>query len=753
MANIGYADAQAALGRVDLNTVPNLPGFGFKRKPISHKKGQTFNYCNGLPIEQKEGVTFERPKLVKLQKPVSVRRVGAHGESTSTEEYKDHAPRTHTELPAWDALDRHVLRFYGHFKEAVVETNLENYRVRHCIILYYLEDDTCQITEKKQDNSGIPQGQLIRRHRFPGPSGGYLGWQDLQVSGNLHIYGRTIRIVDCDPWTRNFCNAEGMDQGQPEQAEIDAFAESMPNKESFAGIPKTAERQYREVMLGGGHVNADMQQFLEWDRKVCRFYAVLDDLSLPVFERRPFQILYFLADDTVEIREQYPLNSGRDNFPIFFRRARLEKGKMDLRGPMADLATKDECVHILDFNVGQMSQLMGYEFYIYDADEFTREYFEAELDNPLGPCQDVRLPERTVARPKTPPYTGYGSWDDSMGSVLQLIPKPPVKDFNKLFYNDGKILRFTSQYAKPKPEDAERLFVFNFHLFDDTLSIHEPPQRNIGIVTGRYLEKAIHLNQMSGKLFVGQDFFPGAIVKVYNREFEILDMDEYTRKYIEGGESGRKYDLTAVLEKLRESMRQQYPLVRDVFRRFDLDHDGVITVGEFKQALEKYGFQLGDEEVFVLMKHFDSRQDGQVSYNEFCDVLLDEDYTTGMMKTKPPLDVAFDEDYAQRARNKTEERVETEKVRASARKLGDVIYKHQHTFTKLFKEFSRMTHEPTVTVKQIVEALAQIGHMFRREEVYRTLLFVMPNADPDKIDYVQFLQAMVTTYHDLCNSR
>ena len=31
------------------------------------------------------------------------------------------------------------------------------------------------------------------------------------------------------------------------------------------------------------------------------------------------------------------------------------------------------------------------------------------------------------ARAKTPPYTGYGSWDDSMGSVTHLIPKLPKK--------------------------------------------------------------------------------------------------------------------------------------------------------------------------------------------------------------------------------------------------------------------------------------------------------------------------------------
>ena len=30
-----------------------------------------------------------------------------------------------------------------------------------------------------------------------------------------------------------------------------------------------------------------LQRFMEWDRKVCRFYAVFDDLKTPQFERRP----------------------------------------------------------------------------------------------------------------------------------------------------------------------------------------------------------------------------------------------------------------------------------------------------------------------------------------------------------------------------------------------------------------------------------------------------------------------------------
>ncbi len=50
-----------------------------------------------------------------------------------------------------------VLRFYGYFKESVVESNIENHRIRKVVLYYYLEDDSMHVAEPRQDNSGIPQ--------------------------------------------------------------------------------------------------------------------------------------------------------------------------------------------------------------------------------------------------------------------------------------------------------------------------------------------------------------------------------------------------------------------------------------------------------------------------------------------------------------------------------------------------------------------------------------------------------------------
>lgn len=740
-----------------LQSLPNLPGFNLPKHKERYDRQVAFDVINGQRIEC-GAMTKEKPKFVQCVRPKEQWNTGTLPDSHTRAAHKHNSMNQYDymEVPAWDALDRHVLRYNGYFKEAVVETNLENYRVRKVVVYYYLEDDTCQITEPRQDNSGLPQGTLIRRHRFPGVNGGFLKVEDIKIGQDLNVYGRCIRITNCDPFTREYCSHIGIEQEEPHSEEIDPFLSTREDLKTKKSKPERSyEKLYREAMLGGGHVNKDMQQFLEKDRKVLRFFAVLDDIATPQFERRPFTIMFFLADDSIEIREMYPLNCGRDNFPVFFKRGPMPRGQAELHGPMHPAKKKDEYVHGHEFCVGQQVMLSGNKFFIYDADDFTRQYFADELGMPLDPKWDVQLPDRAVPRAVTPPYNGYGSWDDSMSSVLHLIPKPPKKDFVKLFNHEGKILRFTARFNNPKPEDQNRLFVFNYHLFDDTLSVHEPPQRNLGIVTGRFLEKKVHMNQATGDLFKPTDLVPGQVVSVYNHEFLMLDMDEYTRKTLADPDTvHKKFDLAVVMEKLRESMRQQFPMVRDVFRRFDTDHDGVLTHAEFKQALAKYGFgQLSEDEITIIMKHFDGRKDGQVSYNEFCDVLLEEDFHQEMLKTKPHLNQELNDGYKDRVSRKTQDREESAAVRKAVRELGDMVYQKHNMLNRLFKEFNTMSIDGHVTAFEMKKGLSSVGITFRQEDVDRVFLHMFPQGDLKRIPYVAFLKTLIASHHDFAHVR
>mmetsp|Transcript_51395 Transcript_51395/g.135560 ORF Transcript_51395/g.135560 Transcript_51395/m.135560 type:complete len:755 (-) Transcript_51395:188-2452(-) len=745
---------------IDLHAIPNLPGFTPQTIKDKHHRSQAWGFVSGQRMEFKEGLSHDKPKFVKAPRAKPSWRQGTLPMSTTREVFSVMQPEELAEMPAWDAYDRHVLRFYGYFKEAVVETNLENYRIRRCIVYYYLEDDTMHITEPRQDNSGIPQGTLIRRHRFPAESGGYLTPRHLQVGQAVRIYGKVIQLTDCDQFTREYSKSIGMDQPSPEEIPRDLFDEA--RGESMVARPAAMERTYeklfREVSLGGGHINENQQQFMENDRKVCRFFCVMDDMATTQYERRPFTLLFFLADNTVEIREQYPLNCGRDNFPIFFRRGKLPKtGGAEVRGPADAVGTSDEYFNVNDFFVGQRLQLVGHDFFVYDCDQFTRAFFREHLGQELIDKIDVRLPDQQPDRPPTPPYTGFGTWDDSMGSVLSLVPKVPKKDFHKMMTQDGKILRFTAKFVDAKPEDAQRRFVINYHLFDDTVSVHEPPQRNLGVVTGKFLEKGVHLNQMSGKLFEPRDLLPGNIVQVFNHVFEVLDMDEYTAKYMNDVKPPYpSVDLPSIVEKIRESLRQQFPLVRDIFRKFDRDHSGVITFEEMDEILKKFGFQLSREEVMALFRHFDSAHDGQVSYNEFCDTLLDEDYSTRMLNRKPMIETTQDQGFASRAVQRTLQRGETERVRRATRSVGEVLYQKTGLVAKLRSELHRMTAgrgNQVVTSEELRYAFLQTGHAFELEDIERAILFVMPEVDLNAIPYITLFEGFEASYHDLAAIR
>ena len=117
----------------------------------SFPKQQTLHYMVGYQHEAgKEPVLCaEEPEeatgdLIKAARPAPAAPAAAAASARSA-------------LPQWVAQDRKVLRFFGYSQQHVTENPLENTRLRRVVFLYYLEDDTMQISEPKQDNSGLPQ--------------------------------------------------------------------------------------------------------------------------------------------------------------------------------------------------------------------------------------------------------------------------------------------------------------------------------------------------------------------------------------------------------------------------------------------------------------------------------------------------------------------------------------------------------------------------------------------------------------------
>jgi hypothetical protein len=156
----------------------------------------------------------------------------------------------------------------------------------------------------------------------------------------------------------------------------------------------------------------------------------------------------------------------------------------------------------------------------------------------LKPAPEVEAKQWIEIKHEIPPYNGFGSVEDSLGSCKYLVLKPPKKDFVKMLENEHKVLRFLAKLETRYPEDASRRFVISFRLADDMITIYEPPQRNAGILGGKFMERTRPLKPHSSltdkkpEYYEIKDFTIGNKVIVNKHVFEILDADEYALNYM-----------------------------------------------------------------------------------------------------------------------------------------------------------------------------------------------------------------------------
>ena len=198
-----------------------------------------------------------------------------------------------------------MLKFHAYFQEPVVEDANENYRIRRCVIYYYLDDDTIHIIEPRIENAGIPQGIFLKRHKLPLPhdESQYYSWKDLGVAQNFNVYKRIFRIVDCDDFTRRFYANESTPLAEGEPFPDDQFAHTRAMVNYKQTPPDQAEiKNYIEVMLKGGRPNKALESFLNNDRKVLSFNILWEDRSYDGGDK--YYILnYYLSDGKVEVKE------------------------------------------------------------------------------------------------------------------------------------------------------------------------------------------------------------------------------------------------------------------------------------------------------------------------------------------------------------------------------------------------------------------------------------------------------------------
>lgn len=281
-------------------------------------------------------------------------------------------------------------------------------------------------------------------------------------------------------------------------------------------------KEFLEKALGGGRV-ASQKQFLDNDRKVLRFFTKSDD--------HPFIIHYYLADDTVEIREVHHANDGRDSFALLLKRQKLPEN-FSVNQP-GQTYVGDNYLTCDEIEPGMEINAFGRVFRITGVDPFTQSFYKQKYNKHFDLGQ-VEFPKPRDPKPvMIPPHNGFGDEEDSLGYVYKLMPDKPKRDFFKYVDNDKKILRFTARFNTRVPEDLDRRFIIAFFLSDDTLSIFEPAQKNSGIIEGKFLERRKYKNVDKNNDFITPtDLAIGGDVKINGYSFHLLSADEFTNKYL-----------------------------------------------------------------------------------------------------------------------------------------------------------------------------------------------------------------------------
>lgn len=503
--------------------------------------------------------------------------------------------RVDATLPAWITNDRQVLRFFGYFQENALEGGREMLRTRRIALCFYLSDSALSISEPRVANSGMAQGEFMKRTVATKPDGSRFKAQDFCVGARVKLYGRVFHLVDCDDATRAYYReALGVELDGPHRYpddqsshvdEIDAIKRKLRAK--TASIAESRAEATRKF-----HENA---------QKVLRFYVSWHDPHPLYAETRRYVLHYYLSDDTIEVVEpkEPPLHPehqqqrqrvGNHHFAVLISRRRVVRSDASgtaSSGVFGDPNTGKQLLTDRDLRCGEWVMILSRQFLLEDCDPFTRDYYlethgvTQEKCEPKPPAtrakpskwklfqakalEDVRTSElgqrgfspamlhrldaHVQDNQSRKLYHQAGGDSSSPAAASRHGPPPVAAADNSL---DRKQLRFRAKFYGLDPSDlnAQREFTLTYFLEDDTLMVFEPRVKNSGVAGGRFLDRgrfrkchdtsrgdtSSRENQKDRSAYCASDFYVGAVVRFEfspNQRLELLAADEQTLSYCE----------------------------------------------------------------------------------------------------------------------------------------------------------------------------------------------------------------------------
>jgi hypothetical protein len=254
--------------------------------------------------------------------------------------------------------------------------------------------------------------------------------------------------------------------------------------------------------------NLSLKQFLENDRKVLRFYCVWDDRNSLFGDLRHMVIHYYLSDDTIEINESIPANSGRASNSSFLTRCRLPK-RLNVNS-WTHNESENAYFTDADLMVGTLLHLHGRPFLICDCDDFTKNYYKKNYG--INEIDIISVDEFMNTDDTTPFFDQHTVSKQEPVGMLIGSDSSNKKDFRKTLQYGSITLRFLAKLISNKKVDADRKFVISLHMADDKISIFEPRARNSGIIGGKFLESRNIKKPKMNECYTSADFYIGKVL-------------------------------------------------------------------------------------------------------------------------------------------------------------------------------------------------------------------------------------------------
>lgn len=511
------------------------------------------------------------------------------------------------DLPTWIMYDKHILRYQGFFQQTLHEMRIGSHILRKVDIFFYLEDGTIKVMEPKTENSGLSQGTMISRQRIRLPHSYDLYYDvlDLNIGLEVTFFGKVFKIVNCDNFTRVFLNRLGINVPDP-----------IPWPDAIERTPAK----------GGPPKHRPFKQFLDFDRQVLRFYGYWDDRDSEFGFMHYMEIHYFLADDTIEIKESMPPNSGMEAGPMFLKRMRLPR-KIPSHVVMTG-GPKIQSYTPADLSIGAVLNVFGRNVVLTDCDPYTKEYyritygFDAFTPLPIPAGESSESVSTSVADRQLPPWNGYGSYDDSAENCRTVEPKPPHKDFIKFLHKDrvgfdSHVLRFAARLISDDPANIRRYFIIKYFLCDDTIGVFELGERNSGFKGGKffrrdkmYLPDVEFFVPREPPSYTDKDMWVGNELVINKHRFRLIAADEYALRYLElHAQQYPNANIPLIMDKIRRTLASQENGYKHFVAKYMEaalpNNKELMSVRCFKQALKEVMCEkMTEHEFLTLIRHF-----------------------------------------------------------------------------------------------------------------------------------------------------